>query len=133
MRESNDKDAAALPTNDVPFELRGFSLATVALGLGGLITVGSLAEVRHTLHIKGHGNRTGTFWPWCIHRVFGLFCMHSIHFSPLQHTHPYIQYLTTSGSEGLSGVGFVYGIPILLIGLSLQYAQLNPVPVEVSF
>ena len=29
----------------VPFELRGFSLATVALGLGGLITVGSLAEV----------------------------------------------------------------------------------------
>lgn len=30
---------------EVPFELRGFSLATVALGLGGLITVGSLAEV----------------------------------------------------------------------------------------
>lgn len=41
------------------------------------------------------------------------------------------QYLVSSGSEGLSGVGFVYGIPILLIGLSLQYAQLNPVPVEV--
>eukprot|EP00624_Nannochloropsis_granulata_P002274 evm.model.NODE_21584_length_11053_cov_29.592690.2 len=68
---------------DVPFELRGFSLATVGLGLGGLITIGSLAE-----------------------------------------------YLISSGSEGLSGVGFVYGIPILLIGLSLQYAQLNPVPVE---
>lgn len=31
---------------DVPFELRGFSLATVGLGLGGLITIGSLAEVR---------------------------------------------------------------------------------------
>ncbi len=43
-----------------------------------------------------------------------------------------MQYLISSGSEGLSGVGFVYGIPILLIGLSLQYAQLNPVPVESS-
>lgn len=41
------------------------------------------------------------------------------------------QYLLSSGSEGLSGVGFVYGIPILLIGLSLKYAQLDPVPVEV--
>lgn len=43
-----------------------------------------------------------------------------------------MQYLLTSGSEGLSGVGFVYGIPILLIGLALKYAQLDPVPVEVS-
>lgn len=42
------------------------------------------------------------------------------------------QYLLSSGSEGLSGVGFVYGIPILLIGLALKYAQLDPVPVEVS-
>lgn len=29
-------------------------------------------------------------------------------------------------------MGFVYGIPILLIGLALKYAQLDPVPVEVS-
>lgn len=43
-----------------------------------------------------------------------------------------VQYLLSSGSEGLSGVGFVYGIPILLIGLSLKYAQLDPVPVEVG-
>ncbi|GAB5029594.1 Hypothetical protein NocV09_00102080 [Nannochloropsis oceanica] len=82
LRDAEQSGEKAVGT-DVPFELRGFSLATVGLALGGLITIGSLAE-----------------------------------------------YLISSGSEGLSGVGFVYGIPILLIGLSLQYAQLNPVPVE---
>lgn len=83
LRESA-KDEQTVGT-EVPFELRGFSLATVALGLGALITVGSFSE-----------------------------------------------YFLTSGSEGLSGVGFVYGIPILLIGLALKYAQLDPVPVESS-
>jgi len=71
--------------NEVPIEIRGFSLATVGLVLGSVITIFSFAE-----------------------------------------------YLLTEGSEGLSGVGFVYGIPILLIGLSLKYAQLDPVPVATS-
>merc|ERR1712146_252537 len=44
----------------------------------------------------------------------------------------FAEYLLSEGSEGLSGVGFVYGIPILLIGLSLKYAQLDPVPVATS-
>lgn len=44
MHESAEGgDNAAV--SEVPFELRGFSLATVALVLGGLITVGSLGEV----------------------------------------------------------------------------------------
>jgi hypothetical protein len=71
--------------NEVPIEIRGFSLATVGLLLGSVITIFSFAE-----------------------------------------------YLLSEGSEGLSGVGFVYGIPILLIGLSLKYAQLDPVPVATS-
>lgn len=45
LRDAEQSGEKAVGT-DVPFELRGFSLATVGLALGGLITIGSLAEVR---------------------------------------------------------------------------------------
>lgn len=45
LRDSQQGGEKVVST-DVPFELRGFSLATVGLGLGGIITIGSLAEVR---------------------------------------------------------------------------------------
>jgi len=85
MMADQQSESSLNVRNEVPIEIRGFSLATVGLVLGSVITVLSFAE-----------------------------------------------YLLSEGSEGLSGVGFVYGIPILLIGLSLKYAQLDPVPVATS-
>jgi hypothetical protein len=43
----------------------------------------------------------------------------------------FVEYLSDSGSEGLnvSGLGFVYGIPIFLAGAALKYAEIEPVPV----
>jgi len=40
------------------------------------------------------------------------------------------EYLSDSGSEGLnvSGLGFVYGIPVFLAGAALKYAEIDPVP-----
>jgi len=40
------------------------------------------------------------------------------------------EYLSDSGSEGLnvSGLGFVYGIPVFLGGSALKYAEIDPVP-----
>ena len=42
----------------------------------------------------------------------------------------FAEYLGTSGSDGptLSGLGFVYGIPIFLAGAALKYAEIEPVP-----
>mmetsp|Transcript_5140 Transcript_5140/g.9767 ORF Transcript_5140/g.9767 Transcript_5140/m.9767 type:complete len:283 (-) Transcript_5140:122-970(-) len=42
----------------------------------------------------------------------------------------FAEYLSDSGSEGLniSGLGFVYGIPIFLAGAALKYAEIDPVP-----
>lgn len=45
MQESAEGGDGNVVGTEVPFELRGFSLATVALGLGALITIGSLGEV----------------------------------------------------------------------------------------
>jgi len=42
----------------------------------------------------------------------------------------FAEYLSSSGSDGLniSGLGFVYGIPIFLAGAALKYAEIEPVP-----
>jgi hypothetical protein len=43
----------------------------------------------------------------------------------------FVEYLSESNSESLnvSGLGFVYGIPIFLAGAALKYAEIEPVPV----
>jgi Protein of unknown function (DUF2854) len=43
----------------------------------------------------------------------------------------FVEYLSDSVGEGLSisGLGFVYGIPIFLGGAALKYAEIEPVPV----
>ena len=42
----------------------------------------------------------------------------------------FAEYLSDGGSEGLniSGLGFVYGIPVILAGAALKYAEIEPVP-----
>jgi len=42
----------------------------------------------------------------------------------------FAEYLGTAGGDGLnvSGLGFVYGIPITLAGAALKYAEIEPVP-----
>jgi len=44
------------------------------------------------------------------------------------------EYLSDGGSEGLnvSGLGFVYGIPIILAGSALKYAEIEPVPLKTT-
>mmetsp|Transcript_50306 Transcript_50306/g.123671 ORF Transcript_50306/g.123671 Transcript_50306/m.123671 type:complete len:258 (-) Transcript_50306:104-877(-) len=71
-----------LAVDDVPFELRGFSLGNLGVLVGGALTVYS-----------------------------------------------FYSYFASSGTASATSLGFVYGIPILLIGLALKYAELKPVPV----
>lgn len=42
----------------------------------------------------------------------------------------FAEYLGTAGNDGptLSGLGFVYGIPVFLAGAALKYAEIEPVP-----
>ena len=42
----------------------------------------------------------------------------------------FVEYLSDAGSDGLnvSGLGFVYGIPVALGGDALKYAEIEPVP-----
>jgi len=44
----------------------------------------------------------------------------------------FTEYLGGNNSDGLnvSGLGFVYGIPVFLAGAALKYAEIDPVPVE---
>ena len=44
----------------------------------------------------------------------------------------FAEYLANSGGEGLnvSGLGFIYGIPVFLAGAALKYAEIEPVPVS---
>lgn len=44
----------------------------------------------------------------------------------------FFEYFSSGGSGGLSGIGFVYGIPIALIGLALKYAELSPAPLQTT-
>jgi hypothetical protein len=46
----------------------------------------------------------------------------------------FAEYLSDSGSDGLnvSGLGFVYGIPVCLAGAALKYAEINPVPCQTT-
>lgn len=43
----------------------------------------------------------------------------------------FAEYLAGSGGDGLnvSGLGFIYGIPVFLAGAALKYAEIEPVPV----
>jgi hypothetical protein len=72
-----------------PFEIRGFSLSNIILGLGGIIT--------------------GT---------------------------SFMEYFSSAGSDnsgsGLSGIGFVYGLPIILVGCALKYGEIEPVPIKAT-
>lgn len=85
MAEETKAEGAAVPDVDkaeVPFEIRGFSLANLAVVLGFLVTGYSFYE-----------------------------------------------YFSSSGVATTSSLGFVYGVPILLIGFALKYAELKPVPI----
>jgi len=48
----------------------------------------------------------------------------------------FIEYFSDSSSynsgSGLSGIGFVYGLPIILIGCALKYGELKPVPIKTT-
>ncbi|GJD08598.1 Thylakoid membrane protein slr0575 [Galdieria sulphuraria] len=44
----------------------------------------------------------------------------------------FYEYFSSGGAVSGSALGFVYGLPILLLGLALQYAELAPTPLKTS-
>jgi hypothetical protein len=78
-------EPSSTPPPQVPFELRGFSLAKVVTGIGALLTVYSL----------------------------------------------YV-YFKSAGSASETSLTLIYGMPILLLGLALWYAELEPVPISTT-
>ena len=44
----------------------------------------------------------------------------------------FIEYLSGGNAGGLSSLGFVYGLPIILVGSALKYGEIAPVPVKSS-
>lgn len=44
----------------------------------------------------------------------------------------FIEYISGGGGGGLSGLGFVYGLPVMLGGAALKYGEVLPVPVKAS-
>lgn len=44
----------------------------------------------------------------------------------------FAEYLSDTDGLNVSGLGFVYGIPIFLAGAALKYAEIDPVPVSTS-
>lgn len=79
--DSSSKGSEA--AREVPFEIRGFSLANVGLALGAAVTLVSFSS-----------------------------------------------YFNSNGTASATSLGFVYGVPILLIGCALKYAELEPVPLS---
>jgi len=78
----SESETKAAASSDVPFEVRGFSLANFGTVLG--------------LAVTGYS---------------------------------FYGYFSSNGTASGTSLGFVYGVPILLIGLALKYAELKPVPV----
>lgn len=73
--------AGGVEEKEIPFEIRGFSLANLGLVLGFAIT-----------------------------------------------GYSFFTYFSSNGTASATSLGFVYGVPVLLIGCALKYAELQPVP-----
>eukprot|EP00871_Galdieria_phlegrea_P004266 jgi/Galph1/4840/GphlegSOOS_G3424.1 len=44
----------------------------------------------------------------------------------------FYEYFSSAGAVSGSALGFVYGLPLLLLGFALKYAELAPIPIESS-
>lgn len=80
-RAAADSEPVPPEEKEIPFEIRGFSLANVGLALGFAIT-----------------------------------------------GYSFFTYFSSNGTASATSLGFVYGVPVLLIGCALKYAELQPVP-----